>query len=383
MPDICPRRRSRRASARRPEAATGRKRRQRFSHIRAVVGPPHLRPVATACDREGLHIRSILRCLWRRQPRVGIRATPGANAHSPPTVKVCASGIAATPTARPRQRVGESSVATRSRRGRDETLDVPHSSAGGAISRRSSRRRGRSLSPQRADRARSRLPYWVALATPTPSPPGRQCRNRWRGRVLRARAASNRRPPRRGNAPRAREGRRGVPVRPTLARRRPRVAPAGAADTSASCCPARILVPAGVPTRSAGDARRALCFLPLRARSSTSSALTSRTIWPRRASEYLIVTVAALRSSISCPVRSDTKTVFRAKSLLVVALGKARLYMVGYVPFRGPASKDPKTSSRVRGAPPVFDARGRCHRRRSRPRRGHEPPRRCHRAGDP
>jgi hypothetical protein len=57
---------------------------------------------------------------------------------------------------------------------------------------------------------------------------------------------------------------------------------------------------------------RRACLVPFPASSPTSLAFTSRTTWPRRASLYLIVTVAASFSSISLPVRSLTKIVLRA-----------------------------------------------------------------------
>jgi excisionase family DNA binding protein len=57
---------------------------------------------------------------------------------------------------------------------------------------------------------------------------------------------------------------------------------------------------------------RRACLVPFAARSATSSALTSRTTTPRRASAYLIVRVAASFSSIAFPLKSLTTIVFRA-----------------------------------------------------------------------
>src|SRR3954447_14486816 len=66
------------------------------------------------------------------------------------------------------------------------------------------------------------------------------------------------------------------------------------------------------------------CLVPLDARSSTSVALTSSTTWPRRASAYLIVTVAAFLSSMGLPVRSEMKMVFRAKVFAPFSGGSSR-----------------------------------------------------------
>jgi hypothetical protein len=69
---------------------------------------------------------------------------------------------------------------------------------------------------------------------------------------------------------------------------------------------------------TSGVGRRPLlrCFVPFRARSSTSLPFTSSTTCPRRASEYRIVTTAESLGSISLPVRSETRTTLRAIAIL-------------------------------------------------------------------